>query len=347
MEDFKLCLQDTDYVSVQQNTQIIKPQEINRCCFTKFVKEFEWFRAQATGQLAYFIDLISYEYQIANVIEIIAATVKGTPAAEVIEYMHPLGHSPYINTMLTFEKEDNLLDLYTVVLVDMPIAKYFAQYFENITRSGQPSKALQGTFTEVDVNVIFAHLRKIWLEDIYAFCSTLGGETWDKMKDVLEFEADRHAIEIVHNSIAVKSTLNDPINRLKRQELFCSFGKLYPDCTCQIDSSIALNSLTRNFSKINNDSSLYNALDVYPIYYEAMHKSQERIMSLSDALKYAEVDLLKSNFDGQCQISIFYAYVKLKLIELENIRSISSAVSFRNRSMYDAKKQVVKYIPIF
>lgn len=348
IDDFKTCLQDTDYVNALQGLQNPRPQIIYKKAFDKFVSEFEWIRSQVTGQLAAFFDLITYEYQISNVVAMISASVKGTPASEVLEHCHPLGRSPYLKSMLTFEKDDNLLDLYRVVLVDMPVAKYFSQYFDQEVRSGDPQKALHGTFKEMDINVISGHLRKIWLQDFYAFCSTLGGETWVVMKELLDFEADRRAIEIVHNSIAVKSSLNDPNHRYSRQELFCSFGKLYPDCTGQLSlHSTAAGGGSRNFSRVDSDLALASALEAYPLYHEAMRKAAEKSMSLSDALKHAEVELLKKAFDGQSQFACFYAFVKLKLVELENIRSISSALSFRARPGQENKKPPVKYIPIF
>lgn len=321
-----------------------RAQTIYKKCFEKFVAEFDWLRSQVMSQLAVFLDLVGHEYLISNVVAIIAATVKGTPADEVLEHCHPLGRSPYLKSMLTFEKEDSILDLYRVVLVDMPVAKYFSKYFDHEVNSGEPSKALQGAFKEMDINVISDHLRKLWLEDFYAFCKKLGGETWAIMKELLEFEADRRAIEIVHNSIAVKSSLNEPTNRGARQELFCTFGKLYPDCTGTLSAHASNNSLT-NFSKVDSDAALMTALENYPVYYEAMRKASDKTMSLSDALKTAEVEILKDAFDGQGHFACFYAFVKLKLIELENIRSIASALSFKGRG--GDKKPAVKYIPIF
>lgn len=323
-----------------------RPQAIYQRCLSKFVAEFDWLRSQAVGQLACFLDLISYEYLIQNVVNMIAATVKGTPAEEVMEHCHPLGRSPFLKSMLTFEKEDNIMDLYRVVLVDMPVAKYFTHSFDSEVKSGEPSKLLQGQFKETDTNVISDHLRKVWLEDFYAYCRQLGGETWTVMKELLEFEADRRAVEIVHNSIAVKSYLNEPAHRAARQDLFCTFGKLYPACTGALPLSAAGGSISQsNFTRVDNDLALAAALEPYPVFREAMRKSQDKTTSLSDALKQTEVQLLKTAFDGQCHFSPFYAYTKLKLLELENIRFIASAISIRGRS--SNKNQAIRYVPIF
>lgn len=344
IEDFKTVLQDTDYVNSMHGLTNPRAQTIYKKCFDKFVAEFDWIRIQSVGQLSTFIDFTSYEYLISNVVAIIAATVKGTPAEEVLEHCHPLGRSPYLKSMLTFDREDSILDLYRVVLVDMPVAKYFAKFFDHEVNSGEPSKALQGTFKEMDINVISDHLRKLWLEDFYAYCERLGGDTWTIMKELLEFEADRRAVEIVHNSIAVKSSLNDPNNRGARQELFCTFGKLYPECTGSMSNHPSANTST-NFMKVDTDQALMSALENYPVYYEAMRKSQDKIMSLSDALKTAEAELLMKAFDGQGHFACFYAFSKLKLIELENIRSIASSLSFKGRG--NDKRPVAKYIPLF
>lgn len=347
-DDFKTMLQETDYVTALQGLPSSRPQIIYQRCFAKFVAEFDWLRSQAVGQLACFIDLASYEYLIQNVVAMIAATVKGTPAEEVMEHCHPLGRSPYLKSMLTFEKEDNILDLYRVVLVDMPVAKYFTHYFDSEVKAGEPSKLLQGAFKETDTNVINDHLYKLWLEDFYAYCRQLGGDTWIVMQELLEFEADRRAIEIVHNSIAVKSWLNDPASRASRQDLFCSFGKLYPACTGSIPVNAAGGHVTQsNFSRVDNDLALAAAVEPYPVFREAMKKASDKTSSLSDALKQAEVTLLKTAFDGQSHFASFYAYMKLKLIELENIRFISSAIAFRGRNVAAEKRQAPRYIPIF
>lgn len=346
-DDFKTVLQDTDYVTALAGIPSSKPQVIYERCSAKFVSEFQWIRSQATGQLAAFVDLCSHEYLIQNVVAMIAATVKGTPAEEVMEHCHPLGMSPYLKSMLTFDKDDNILELYRVVLVDMPVAKYFSQYFDSEVKSGEPSKLLQGAFKETDTNVIADHMRKLWLEDFYAYCRHLGGDTFLVMKELLEFEADRRAVEIVHNSIAVKSSLNEAANRGQRQELFCSFGKLYPNCTGGLPVSAAGGNVSQfNFSRVDNDVALATALEPYPVFREAMKRAQDKTASLSDALKQAEVQLLKIAFDGQSHFAAFYAFLKLKLIELENVRFISSAIAYRGRGSAD-KRQAIRYIPIF
>jgi V-type H+-transporting ATPase subunit d len=114
-EDLRLTLQETDYgnflaaevmhlslhgpepvpgillvVIVQP---MLDPKLIGARATAKWVKEFKYFRATATGQLAQFMDFITYEYMIDNILDLIkAATSTQTLDMEaVVENCHPLG----------------------------------------------------------------------------------------------------------------------------------------------------------------------------------------------------------------------------------------------------------------
>lgn len=332
IEDFRTLLQDTDYIAAMQGLAAPRPQIIYAKCYEKWVKEFEFMKMQATGKFAAFLDLLTHEYLISNVVALIAATVKGTSPEDVLSHCHPLGNSPYLQSFFGFEKEDSLIDLYRIVLVDMPIGKYFAKYFDAEMRSGDPQRALQGTFKEVDMVVISDQLRKLWLEELWEYSQSLGGATWEMMKPMLEFEADRRAIEIVYNSIQIKSSYSDPQHRQARQDLFCSFGKLYPTCTAH---NIG------NFVNVDSIAALQSAVEYVPEYARALRQAVEGVTTLSDALKQVEVKVLIDGCAGQGHFGVIYSYSKLKAIELENIRSLANAAAIKR-----SNKQPGKFVSI-
>jgi hypothetical protein len=146
--------------------------------------------------------------------------------------------------------------------------------------------------------------------------------------------------------------LNDGINRAARQELFCTFGKLYPECTSSLPMQAA--APASHFSRVDSIAALTTALEKYPVYREAIKKANDKQMTLSDALKNVEIGMLKQAFDGQSHLASYYAYVKLKLVELENIFSLVGGVAGRGRRRGEDEekgdkgpKYVAKYIPIF
>eukprot|EP00461_Guttulinopsis_vulgaris_P001212 UN01212 len=333
IEDFRTVLQDTDYIVAMQGIQNPRPQTIYAKAYEKWVKEFEFLKMQGTGKVAAFLDLLSHEYLISNVVALIAATVKGSSPEDVLAHCHPLGNSPYLQSLFTFDKEDSLLDLYRIVLVDMPIGKYFSKYFDAEVRSGDPQRALHGTFKEVDMVVISDQLRKLWLEELWDYSQSLGGATWEMMKPMLEFEADRRAIEIVYNSIQIKSSYSDPQHRAARQDLFCSFGKLYPTCTARDIG---------NFINVDSIAALQSAVDYVPEYANALRQAVEGTTTLSDALKAIEVNTLIAGCAGQAHLGTIYSFSKLKAIELENIRSLANSAALRR-----SNKAPGKFVPIF
>lgn len=328
LDDLKTVLQDTDYCLAVQNMGKVTPSKIHDRCYDKFVQEFEFLRSQATGQLAAFIEMITYKFLIRNVVQMIKGIRSGSNPDDIYNNLHRLGASPHLKTMLTFDRlegMEGLIDLYRVVLVDMPIAGYFSQYFEHEMKGGDPGKAVAAAFDEMSVTVIDAHIEKLWLEDFYAFCSKLGGTTGDFMRELLEFEADRRAIEIVWNSIKNNGSLNASVNRLARQDMFCSFGGLYPECTGPKSTENDLRS-NLNFSKVSDENGLANALEMYPQYRDAIRRAMDKSMNttLTDELRALEVKLLMQTYDCMNHFAAFYGFVHLKLIELDNIRSIAS-----------------------
>jgi V-type H+-transporting ATPase subunit d len=181
-------------------------------------------------------------------------------------------------------------------------------------------------------------LIKLWLEDFYAYTQNLGGETARVMGDLLEFEADRRAIDITINSLRTK--LNDDLNRHTRQDLYCSFGKLYPNGTL------------KEFPKIKVITELGDKLKPYKVYHEMWkssetdpsrygagnldkqeQKSQEQWMKWSpiietftDKMKRYHVELCRKAFEGQSHYAGFYAYSKLKQQEEDNLRWILAMI---------------------
>jgi V-type H+-transporting ATPase subunit d len=76
LEDFKLNLQETDFGAMLVNDSTISPTIIDARAVKKMVDEFLYLRANAVEPLATFLDYISYEYMIENVMLLLRGTLR-------------------------------------------------------------------------------------------------------------------------------------------------------------------------------------------------------------------------------------------------------------------------------
>jgi V-type H+-transporting ATPase subunit d len=180
LDDVKLSLGDTDYLNVLQNVNKLTPDLILRKCEDKFVQEFLFVQSQATGELSSFLEFVTYEDLITNISFIITSMIKGADPAILLSKCLPLGRSPHLRAVMTFdnlEGSDALVELYRTVLIDTPVAPYFENYFNQELKSDQPSREIQRVYNETEIDIITNMLQKLWLEDFYNYCQKLGGET--------------------------------------------------------------------------------------------------------------------------------------------------------------------------
>jgi len=318
LEDVKLALGDTDYLNVLQNQTILTPDIMVNKCRDKFVHEFKYMQSQATGALSTFLEFITYEHLIKSISFIISSLIKGADVETLLPKCHPLGRSPHLKQIMTFENFDNadgLVELYRTVLVDTPVAPYFEKYFNAELKNEEKKDVhdIAKVYNEVEIDIIDNMLQKLWLEDFYAYTQTLGGETAIIMKELLEFEADKRAIAITLNSFLLN--LNDPQHRATRQSLYCNFGTLYPEATM------------KEFNTVSNMQQLAQKLEPYTVFQQLLRKAQlEQNTSFLDQLLMHEVKLNRAAFDGQSHFAAFYAYTKLKTQEERNLRHIFNCI---------------------
>lgn len=329
LEDVRLTLSDTDLSSVLNGVQNLTPDAVVDAVQRKFTNEFKFLRDSATGQLATFLDMICAEHMISNISFLITSLIRGSDTSALLAKCHPLGMFPRLRTILTFENTaDGLAELYRTVLVDTPVAKYYEKYFNAEIRSDEPIGQMQAAYTEVEVDIITNLLQKLWLEDFYRFCRKLGGETWLVMKELLEFEADRRAINIMMNSFGTQ--LNDQFSRdSERRALFCNFGKLYPE---GIES----------FSKVGDMAQLAAALEPFDTFRRLLQRANNDGIPFSDALFQYEVYLNRFAFDGQSHLAVFWGWVKLNEQQRRNVFWLMSCI-FQKRPQKDFQR----YIPLW
>lgn len=315
LEDFKLCFGDTDFASCLQNIEGRLTTEIvvDRL-WDKFVEEFDYIRSQAVGSLATFLNYIQYEYMITNISFLIVSLIKKGKPEVLVSKCDPMGTFPRMKSILTFENsEDGLHDLYRTVLVDTPIAPYFEEFFAADRGSvDRPFDEMQRVYNEREISIIANTIKKLWLEDFYAYCMSLGGITAQVMGELLSFEADRRAISIMINSF--DTPLNDPFRRSERRELFCSFGSLYPE---GIDK----------FDEVNDMIQLGAVLSKYGDIDRLWRRAEQDGKDVEDVLYEYEVHINRLAFEQQSHFACFWAYTKLKEQEKRNVFWIAECIS--------------------
>lgn len=341
LSDIRLSLQETDYGNFLQDQLSLSPKVIREAAQKKMADEFKYMRSQACGELALFMDFVSYEYMIDNIILILQHTLNNPTGdvSEVIERCHPLGDigESNLRSIASFEPTKRGLEqLFVTVLISTPVGHYFSQFLQSAKNYGDQSAGAddaQTTLGETSFVMLENFVYKAYLEDFSSLCDRLGSETTLHMRHILNRAADKRTINICINSFSTDLGQDQQMRETTRQDLIPTIGYLFPEAFGAIRAVANLEDLTEMLQPYNDYKTLWE------VWGDA--EGEGGAGNLDDGFYRMEVEDLENCFYGQSHMAIFYAYVKLKEQEIRNLEWISECI------IQDRRDKVEKIVKVF
>ncbi|PWN40787.1 ATPase, V0 complex, subunit D [Ceraceosorus guamensis] len=298
LDDLRMQLSATDYgnfladVPGQLTTSIMAERATN-----KMVAEFEYLRGNASGDLAKFLDYLTYAYMIDNLILLITGTLHERDTHELLERCHPLG---YFESMPALCVAGTVEELYNAAIVETPLAPYFRNCLS------------AADLDDLNIEIIRNTLYKAYLEDFYQFCEGLGGQTAESMTTLLSFEADRRVLNITLNSFGTS------LSKEERARLFPSVGRLYP----------AGNNILARADDVEQVKGVCDMVPEYRSFLDGPGAGGEaNAEGLEDRMFKEETRLNRIETICQFQFGIFYSWLKLKEHEIRSITWIAECIA--------------------
>ena len=266
----------------------------------KLVAEFRYLQGQATGSTAKFLEYLTYGYMIDNIALLITGTLHERDTRELLDRCHPLG---WFETLPVLCVATNIEELYNSVLIETPLAAYF---------KGSLSHQ---DLDELNIEIVRNTLYKNYLEDFHDFVNThpdfKGTPTQTVMSEILEFEADRRAINITLNSFGTD------LSKQERKKLYPEFGRLYPEGSLMLSRADDVDGVSLAVSAVSDYKAFFDAVGLTQggaggLGNMAGGSSGTEGKSLEDLFYQKEMELLKVVFTYQFTPSLVYAWLKLK-----------------------------------
>ncbi|CCW69105.1 unnamed protein product [Phytomonas sp. Hart1] len=303
LHDLKSQLQVTDYGDFLQQEGVLTARGLADRAQEVLLRQFRELQAWSQPPLSEFLDFITYEYKILNILKLVTAKRSGRASLEFLTKCHPLGTFPEMPTLIA---ATDVREMFEAVLVDSPVSRFFS---------------CEGSFErdldELPVEFIQGTLLKSYYEQFYDLCDRLGGTTRDVMCPLLDFEADRLVLTFIINTLGMRE-----ITPSDRRKVFPNLGTLV-DIHDDLAESESVEQLRERLRRFPN---YYQLLDDNRSIDSSNKKSLERSF-----VEYSIV-LYNDAMTRQFQYGIFYAYVKLKEFEINNLRWISDCVVQQMRS---------------
>ncbi|PWN93192.1 putative vacuolar atp synthase subunit D [Acaromyces ingoldii] len=301
LDDLRMQLSATDYGNFLANEQPpLSTAVIAERATGKMVAEFDYLRSNATGDLAKFLDYLTYSYMIDNVILLITGTLHERDTHELLQRCHPLG---VFDTMPALCVATTVEELFHSVLVETPLAPYFRECLS------------ASDLDDLNIEIIRNTLYKAYLEDFAAFCQSLGGSTAESMTKLLSFEADRRVLNITLNSFGTS------LSKEERARLFPTIGRLFP----------AGNNILAKADDVDQVRAVCESVPEYRGFFAGDGGSggdgDGAAEGLEDKMFKEETRLNRVETITQFQFGIFYSWLKLKEQEIRSITWIAECIA--------------------
>jgi V-type H+-transporting ATPase subunit d len=328
---------DTDYIDYIKDYNESDTSSLKMLLKKKLADEIAQVQSVAGPDLENFLEMIRHKYMIDNVINIIEGAKNKTATAIIKSRSEPLGFLPEIEGLLNLDVK-KIDELYEDVLIDTEVGYYFSKFLEEVLMSSNVKdvSTVNNFLQDLKPEKIKNYLTKIWFEYFYHYCETLNPTTREIMEDLLKFEADCQAIQIVYNSLAYDFSANQ---EAERKKVIPNFGYLYPDTTFEI-------------IKASTFDQLKEKLRPYPEYYNLVKdvpdpkKAEEFVLqsglkTIDDVMFEESIKKYSIAFEQQFHYACFYSYIKIKEQEIKNIVWLAEMVSLDKDAGSKLKKNYI------
>jgi V-type H+-transporting ATPase subunit d len=303
---------------------------LKRKCKEKLMIEIQHMIGQSTQPLTGFLERMLHCYQIDNVVGMIEGLKNEQPLDLLLRGLDPLGYFPELKNIKTVEGDD-YATLYQQVLVDLPIGDYFRKFLEscvanldNLGGQRRDARFIADIMRDYKAEKIKNMLKKIWLADFHKYCmeNLPGDVSRQVMDDLLKFESDCMTLQIIYNSLDI-SGLSDARGReAERRNYINSLGYLYPDKDRDLNEADSFDKLKAAVRGYEYEHMLNQVSEgARGAEFNAAGKSIDDVMFVEKAKRYSMA------FENGFHYGCFYAYLKLREMEIRNLVWLAELVS--------------------